>query len=91
MPDAGGRLSDEEKQEITKKIQALWVGSAKNCPICGSAKWIVADHLTESRVALVGGVFAGPSYPMVMLISDPCGYTINFNALILGIMKKMEG
>jgi hypothetical protein len=88
MPNASGKLLENEKDEIRKKIDALWVGSAKNCPICGSAKWFLADHVVESPIITEGvrGFGAG-AYPAVMLVSEPCGYTLYFNAVILGVVK----
>jgi len=93
MPDDRGILSDAEKQDIRQKIEKLWVGSAKNCPICGSAKWIIASHLIAAPIVTAGASInlGGPSYPVVQLISDPCGYTIYFNALALGVIKPSAG
>jgi hypothetical protein len=87
MPDHTGRLSESEKNDISQKIQRLWVGSAKNCPICGSNNWVIADHVVAPIPSGGGGIMiGGPSYPMVMLISQPCGYTIMFNAVLLGVI-----
>ncbi len=92
MPDTRGKLSDPEKLEIMGKINTLWTGSAKNCPICGSNKWFVADHVTELPILNEGtrGFGAG-AYPAVLLISDPCGFTLSFNAVSLGVIKKRGG
>jgi len=94
MPDAGGKLSDREKQEIQTKIQKLWIGGAKNCPICGSNRWVIADHLVEPNVARGwgdSGFITDPAYPMIMLVSEPCGYTIHFNAATLGFVTRYGG
>jgi hypothetical protein len=92
MPDASGKLSAQEKIQIYQKINDLWRGSAKNCPICGSAKWFIADHVVESPIITEGvrGFGAG-AYPSVMLISEPCGYTLHFNAVILGVTARPGG
>jgi hypothetical protein len=89
MPNAGGKLSDGEKTDIQVKINELWRGSAKNCPICGSNQWFLGDHIVESPIITEGvrGFGAG-AYPAVMLISRPCGYTLFFNAVILGVLSK---
>lgn len=93
MPDDQGRLSETEKREITQKIAKLWVGSAKNCPICGSNDWILADHLVSAPIITAGAgiTIGGPTYPSVQLISQPCGYTLHFNAVILGVIKSPGG
>jgi hypothetical protein len=90
MPDDRGMLSAAEKRDLIDKINKLWVGSAKNCPICGSNKWVLADHLVSAPIVTAGAgiTIGGPSYPSVQLISEPCGYTIHFNAVVLGIVKS---
>jgi hypothetical protein len=92
MPDAGGKLSENEKTAIREKIEKLWIGGGKNCPICGSNRWVIADHLVEPEIARGwGGVHTGPIYPMVMLVSEPCGYTMLFNAATLGVVSRYGG
>ena len=98
MPDQAGLLSEAEKKDITQKLQRLWMGS-QICPICGSNNWTIADHVV-APLSLGGGgglTVGGPSYPLILLISQPCGYTIAFNALVLGVIppnptpSKKEG
>lgn len=88
MPGLNGQLSQEEKNQIRQKIDELWRGGAKNCPICGSAKWFLADHVVESQIVSQGVRGFGSAYPAIQLISEPCGYTISFNAVVLGVMKS---
>jgi hypothetical protein len=92
MPNASGKLSEDEKVVVQTKINDLWRGSAKNCPICGSNKWIIGDHVVEAPIITEGvrGFGAG-AYPSVMLISEVCGYTIFFNAVILGVIPRRPG
>ena len=89
MPNDQGVLSESEKRDAGERINKLWTGS-KNCPICGSNKWIIADHLISSQIVTAGAgiMIGGPSYPAVLLISEPCGYTLQFNAVILGVLKS---
>ena len=92
MPDASGRLSKLEKESIRQKIDNLWRGSGKNCPICGSNQWFLADHVVEAPIRTEGvRGFSAAAYPSVLLISQPCGYTIQFNAVTLGVMKPIAG
>jgi hypothetical protein len=93
MPDDLGLLSEAEKRQIIEKINKLWIGSAKNCPICQSNKWTLADHIVSSNIATAGAglIVGGPTYPCVMLISEPCGYTIYFNAVVLGVVTPPGG
>ncbi len=92
MPHADGKLSEDEKIKLRQKIDGLWRGSAKNCPICGSNQWLIGEHVVESPIITEGvrGFGAG-AYPSVMLISQPCGYTLYFNAVILGVIRKQGG
>jgi hypothetical protein len=52
MPDIAKKLSECEKTEIRQKIDSLWVGSAKNCPVCGSNQWFIADHIVEAPITI---------------------------------------
>jgi len=88
MPDLDGRLSQSEKDAIRQHIDELWRGGAKNCPICGSNKWFLSDHIVEAPIVSQGVRGFGSAYPSILLISEPCGYTIQFNAVILGVMKQ---
>jgi hypothetical protein len=87
MPNLDGRFSEAEKSEIRRKIDELWRGSPKNCPICGSNKWFLADHVVEAPIVTQGVRGFGSAYPSVQLISETCGYTVSFNAVILGVMR----
>jgi hypothetical protein len=91
MPSLSGQLSEAEKNQIRKKIDDLWRGGGKNCPVCGSAHWIIGDHIVESPIVTEGVRGFGSGYPSVILISDRCGYTMHFNAIVLGIMKRPAG
>jgi hypothetical protein len=89
MPDSGGKLNELEKADLRIKIDKIWTGSAKNCPICGSNKWFLGDHVVESPI--INQEFRGfgsTAYPAVLLISELCGYTIYFNAVILGVTSR---
>src|SRR2546425_13340153 len=86
MPDNDGKLTEEEKQRILNWTKEHWKGQV-NCPICASPNWIIGDHVVlpitlgkDSNLML-----GGPGYPQVMLVSQPCGYTIFFNAVVIGI------
>jgi hypothetical protein len=87
VPGLNGQLTQDEKNEIRKKIDDLWRGGSKNCPVCGSNKWFLSDHVVEAPIVSQGVRGFGSAYPAIQLISEPCGYTISFNAVILGVMK----
>jgi hypothetical protein len=84
MPDDSGKLTPEQKQYVLDWTKKHWKSSGA-CPICGSTNWNIGDHLVlpitlgkDSSLML-----GGPGYPHVLLISNPCGYTIFFNAVIM--------
>jgi hypothetical protein len=54
MPGLNGQLSETEKSDIRKKIDDLWRGGSKNCPICGSNKWFLSDHVVETTIVSQG-------------------------------------
>jgi hypothetical protein len=69
MPELDGRLSRTEKDQIRQRIDELWRGGAKNCPICGSNKWFLSDHVVEAPIVTQGVRGFGSAYPSVLLIS----------------------
>lgn len=86
MPDAKGTLSPEEKT----KIQQWFSTEGRKlpaCPFCGKPNWIAGDHLVTPIIFSGGSnlMIGGASYPQVMLISEGCGYTQYFNAVVIGI------
>jgi hypothetical protein len=87
MPDASGKLTNEEKARITKWINDKWIGNNQLCPICGNSNWVLGDHLVQP--VTIGDhnslMLGGAGYPQVMLISPTCGYTMFLNAVIIGI------
>jgi hypothetical protein len=86
-------LTQEQKDKAATKIQKLWVGSAKSCPVYGSINWIVADHLVLPMTLIppyTGINIGGIGYPQLMLVSKECGYTLFFNAVILGVLPSSD-
>jgi hypothetical protein len=85
MPDNTGRLTPEDK----KKIEA-WFGTHWHnylCPFCKSDKWNYADHIVVTpRSASDGLVTGSMTYPFIAVHSIPCGYTIFFSAVMMGIV-----
>jgi hypothetical protein len=85
MPGDDGTLTPEEKAKISKWLQEKWPGEAK-CPISGHDEWILADRLVSPLTRRKNAVtIGGPTYPLVMIICEGCGYTLFFNAVLIGI------
>jgi len=88
MPDKEGRLTSEEKGRVVTRLQATWAGDAQKCPICGNPHWIISDHIVQPVTLGAGNsvMLGGVGYPQIMMISAGCGYTLYFNAVMLGII-----
>jgi hypothetical protein len=90
MPDLKGKLSEEEKQKIRSWIDARRATALLICPVCNKTDWVVADHLVqpltlgEKFAAMLGGT----AYPVAQVVSLQCGYTMYFNAVLMGIVKR---
>jgi len=90
MPDEKGKLSPEDKEKVQKWLKEKWKASS-NCPISGDNNWIIGDYTVTpmnygARQAMIGGQIA----PQVMLICSSCGYTLYFNAMLMGLFPSGE-
>jgi hypothetical protein len=89
VPDSAGKLSPEEKQKALDWVNRHWEGRSQACPICGNSQWVIGEHLVqpitlgEKHHLMLGG---GPGYPLIQVISIPCGYTVFVNAVIAGVV-----
>ena len=88
MPDDAGKLTDAEKQLVSD-----WIGKNASpdlkCPLCGDSGWIIGGHLVQPITlgGKMGLMLGGVGYPQVMLISQKCGHTLFFNAVVIGLVK----
>ena len=84
MADAGrARL-----EKALRWIEENWVGE-KACAICGNTGWFMGEAIGEMRQINPGSRWlpnAGPAYPLIVLSCENCGYTLLFNAIVLGLM-----
>lgn len=89
MPDEKGVLSPDETTRFVEWIQKHW--RTKVCPICQRTQWNIANRIVvHSAIATKGGMILGSlqSYPHILMTCTVCGYTMHFNAVIAGILKK---
>jgi|SRR5215831_6240134 len=82
MPGEDGKLTQEDKNKVIEYLKTRWK-APQACPICGESQWFVADHLVTPTIMGPGASFllGGVAYPLVMLVSTPCGYTRFLNAM----------
>jgi hypothetical protein len=89
VPDANGKLTEEDYGKIRAWLGRHNPGGDAICPVCQSPNWNIAEYLVQpitlgTRNALQLGGFG---YPQFMLISIPCGHTIFINAVISGVLQ----
>lgn len=87
MPDATGKLTQEDKEKIKAWLGKFSPGIDSVCPVCKSTTWYICEHIVQP-ITLNGAQglqLGGLSYPQVMLNSIPCGYTLFLNAVIMGL------
>ena len=78
-------LSQETREKIKQYLERWRVPV---CPLCGSDKWFIGEHLVQPFTVNRRGHLqaGGVTYPQVMVISEPCGYTMFINAVAVGVM-----
>ena len=90
MPDDNGILSPDEKNKIINWLGTHWKVPSI-CPISGDNNWAIGDHAVTPVISgKQGGVFGNVGYQHIMLICKTCGYTMFFNAVMLGIFPPRE-
>ncbi len=92
MANQDGTLTDAEKQAIIKwMLEHEKQGMPPHCAFCRTNKWTVGDHIIDSPVRIPGSVVLGGTvYSHVMLICSHCGFTMMFNAVVMGILAQEE-
>lgn len=84
-------LSEEQKQEIIRKLQEK--GVKTKCPMCDHDNFIIADGYFANIVQKkpVGAiVLAGQTIPTIPIICAKCGFISQHAIGILGLIKREE-
>jgi hypothetical protein len=87
LPLQGPRKVD--KAQVEKWLREQW--PSPRCPISGHTTWIIGDHYVQPIPYPMPVPTTGAGYPMVMLICNGCGYTMHFNAVLMGLLGKQDG
>jgi hypothetical protein len=85
--DPKNNLNDEQRKLVEVWLETHWTTS-KACPISGHTDWSVSDHVVQPMTHLPVGTLAlggAASYPGILVICRGCGYTMTFNAVIMGL------
>ena len=85
-------LNSAERATAIAWLERKW-DNDKRCPVCGSSKWAVGPHMVSMAAVDNGNNISlgGLSYPLVMVVSDQCGYTFLMNAVVMGVAKGDRG
>ncbi len=88
MPDKDGKLTPEDVKKVDEYLAKYSPGGEAICPICRSTNWYLNERLVQPVTLgpALGMQIGGVGYPQVMLNSNPCGYTMFINAVMLGIV-----
>lgn len=90
MPDKDGKLTDEDRQKVIAWVTKYPQAEHSVCPICGTGNWMIAEYMVQPLTigAQLGLQLGGIGYPLIMLISNPCGYTRFLNAVMIGLVPS---
>ncbi len=84
MPDAAGRLTDDEQQSILNYLNER--APSLRCSACGARSFQLVEHVVEYRPFSGGSLrLGGVVYPIVMLTCTNCGHFLTFSALKVGV------
>jgi hypothetical protein len=88
MPDANGKITPAEMLKVQAWFKEHWKGNVV-CPICGSDKWTILPDVVSTSPTPAQPLNPNvPTYPFVMVQSQPCGYVLMFNAVSVGIWTR---
>lgn len=92
MADDPKALTNEQKELVRVWVEKHWTQS-RNCPICGSLHWLGPQYVVQPLTHVPMGQIqfgGGPGYPLVLVICQTCGYTMAFNAIMVGLFPKQQ-
>jgi hypothetical protein len=91
VAETAGKLNQEQKDRVIDWFNKKWTARSKDCPICTTNGWELSEYVvqpvTQSPVGQMN-LGGAPAYPAVLLICKTCGYTMAFNAVMIGLFAK---
>ena len=77
----------EKVDQIRAWLDEHWKGR-KTCPICSNAQWMTDDIIGKvEQFHPEGKLVADSAYPLVVITCVTCGYSLLFNAAVIGLVK----
>lgn len=90
MPDQDGRLSHDEK-EFAEGWLARKCKHDVSCPVCGDGDWTLGDFVVAAPIfARKRDTVGLASYPSLIVACEGCGYTMFFNAALVGLFANVH-
>ena len=78
------------EEKVAAWLEKHWKGD-KTCAVCQSNSWRIAPDPVEIRPYKRGGIeVGGPVYPLASITCTVCGYTLLFNALVMGVVPTAK-
>ena len=77
-----------DREKVRAWIDEHWKGQ-RECPICENSRWRIGNMVGE--VQQFGGddrFVEEPVYPLVLVTCATCGYTLLFNAAVIGVVEE---
>jgi hypothetical protein len=89
MPNEKLFLTEDEKALFRKWLDSNWA-DPQICPFCHNNSWAMGQQLV-APVTIgpnMSTTLGGPVVPLVFLLCQVCAYTMFFNAVMVGVVKK---
>lgn len=92
MANSPNSLTTEQRALVEAWIRTHWADRPGHCPICGTRTWEFSEFVIQplTHVPLGSVQVGGIGYPMILVICQNCGYTMQFNAVKMGVFDVAE-
>ena len=81
----------EQEKKVLEWFNSKWIGN-KICPICNEGMWNASPTIFEMREFRGGDMVVGKGkiIPIIPITCNNCGYTVNVNAVKIGVVDSKE-
>jgi predicted nucleic-acid-binding Zn-ribbon protein len=85
------KLTAAEANKITAFINNKAIVPKDGCPVCGSPKNFVNEHIWKMETQKLEPTFGGTFQPLVATTCHNCGYVRFFNKIIMEWIMQQAG
>ena len=93
MPDISGHLSSIEIAAIQQWMKDRHGGTPFPCPVSRHTDWHINEYVYQNIVfplqSQSTSLISPLSWPVVQVVCGGCGYTIYFNAGLIGLYPSL--